>query len=93
MSDRIIVTLTINGQSRSVAVKPNATLKHILREELGLTGTKSGCEVGDCGACTVVMDGKAVASCIVLAAEADGAAEINCGDGFSKGHAFLCSPY
>ena len=68
MSERILVTLTVNGSERAVAVKPNTTLKAVIRDELELTGTKSGCEAGDCGACTVIMNGRAVASCLVLAA-------------------------
>lgn len=62
-----LVTLNINGKDCSIAIKPNATLLDVLREELNLTGTKRGCDVGDCGACTVLIDGKAVNSCLVLA--------------------------
>ncbi len=72
MSERVLVELTVNGTPRCVAVKPNATLKQVIRDELDLTGTKSGCETGDCGACTVIMDGRAVTSCLVLAVEARG---------------------
>jgi len=74
MSDRVLVKLTVNGVERAVAVKPNVTLKTVLRDQLGLTGTKSGCEAGDCGACTVILDGRAVNSCLVLAVQADGRA-------------------
>jgi carbon-monoxide dehydrogenase small subunit len=73
VSDRVLVELTVNGKPRAVAVKPNATLKQLVRDELDLTGTKGGCEAGDCGACTVLMDGRAVTSCLVLAVEAQGA--------------------
>ena len=67
-----IVLLTVNGSPHEVAVKPGATLLDVLRDQLHLTGTKRGCELGDCGACTVLVDGKAVNSCLMLALEADG---------------------
>ena len=67
-----LITLTVNGKSHEVAVAPNETLTDTLRYRLGLTGTKKGCEVGDCGSCTVVMDGKPVNSCLVLAMQAAG---------------------
>jgi 4-hydroxybenzoyl-CoA reductase subunit alpha len=57
---------------RTVAVQPGTTLQRVLRDDLGLTGTKNGCEIGDCGACTVIMDGRPVTACLVLAAEAAG---------------------
>ena len=67
-----LIHLTINDQHYEVAVEPNLTLVDLLRYQLGLTGTKKGCEMGDCGSCTVIMDGKAVNSCLVLALQADG---------------------
>ncbi len=67
-----IINIDVNGNHYEVAIKPNITLLDFLREELKLTGTKKGCELGDCGACTIIMDGKAVNSCLVLAIEADG---------------------
>ncbi len=67
-----IININVNGTDYEVAVKPGTTLLDLLREELRLTGTKKGCELGDCGACTVIMNGKAVNSCLVLAVEADG---------------------
>lgn len=67
------VNLTINGQPRSDEVEPRLLLVHYLREVAGLTGTHVGCESTLCGACTVLLDGKAVKSCTVLAAQADGA--------------------
>ncbi|MFZ4571025.1 MAG: molybdopterin cofactor-binding domain-containing protein [Bacteroidales bacterium] len=67
-----LIELTVNGNHYEVAVKPSATLLDLLREELKLTGTKKGCELGDCGACTVILDGKAVNSCLVLALDAAG---------------------
>jgi len=64
--------LTVNGQLHEVAVNPYRTLVEVLREDLGLTGTKQGCGEGDCGACTVLLDGVAVNSCLVLAVQAEG---------------------
>ena len=69
----INIQFTVNGKNVSLAVPSNKRLLDVLREDLGLTGTKEGCDVGECGACTVVMNGKAVHSCLVLAAQADGA--------------------
>jgi carbon-monoxide dehydrogenase small subunit len=60
----------INGKDYELAVEPNRTLLEVLTEELGLTGTKMGCNEGDCGACTVIVDGRAVCSCLILAIEA-----------------------
>lgn len=83
MSGRILIALTVNGQRREVGIKPNTTLQQLIRNEFGLTGTKSGCEAGDCGVCTVIMNGRAVASCLVLAAKADGA-DIQTIEGLSR---------
>jgi len=66
------IQLTVNGQSVDAAVEPNRTLLQFLREDLGLTGTKHGCGLGDCGACTVILDGQAVNSCLVLAIHVNG---------------------
>lgn len=66
------LNLTVNGIAHELTVKPWATLLEVLREDLGLTGTKEGCGLGECGACTVIMDGKTVNSCLTLAVEADG---------------------
>ena len=66
-----ILRMKINGKAVEVAVKPTWTLLRVLREELRLTGTKKGCEQGDCGACTVIMDGKAVNACLILALQAE----------------------
>ena len=68
------IQLTINGEPVEAAVSTNQTLVQFLREDMGLTGTKHGCGLGDCGACTVLMDGKAVNSCLVLAIQANGTA-------------------
>jgi len=66
------ITLTVNGDAVRVAVAPERTLVEVLRYDLGLTGTKQGCDEGDCGACSVLLDGRQVLSCITLAVEADG---------------------
>jgi len=67
-----MIKLEVNGEQYEVDVKPYWTLLYVLREKLGLKGTKNGCGEGDCGACTVIMDGKSVHSCLVLAVQADG---------------------
>lgn len=67
------ITLSVNGETYEVAVVPYRSLLDVLRNDLGLTGTKKGCDVGDCGACTVIMDGKPVNACLVLGVEAKGA--------------------
>ena len=67
------IRVTINGVEQSSDVEPRLLLVHYLRDTLGLTGTHVGCDTGQCGACTVLMDGEAVKSCMVLAAQADGA--------------------
>ncbi|MDN5312061.1 MAG: aerobic carbon-monoxide dehydrogenase small subunit [Thermoanaerobacteraceae bacterium] len=77
------ITLSVNGESYSVNVEENRTLLSVLREELALTGTKEGCGAGECGACTVLFDGKAVNSCLVLAVETDGH-EITTIEGLAK---------
>jgi carbon-monoxide dehydrogenase small subunit len=66
------VRLTVNGAEHAALVKANTTLLDLLREEFDYTGTKKGCELGDCGACTVLLEGRPVTSCLVLAVEADG---------------------
>jgi len=66
------IRLRINGLAHELEVKPWATLLDTLREDLGLTGTKEGCGQGECGACTVLMDGKPVNACLILAMEAEG---------------------
>ena len=66
------IRLRVNGRAYKVKVEPKRTLLHVIREDLKLTGTKSGCERGECGACTVLLDGLAVNSCLLPAMEADG---------------------
>ncbi len=79
-----VISLVVNGDRRSAAVAPNVSLLRVLREHLGLTGAKCGCEVGDCGSCTVIMNGLPVKSCLVLGVAADGA-EIETIEGLARG--------
>jgi carbon-monoxide dehydrogenase small subunit len=72
MTTRLPIELSVNGRRRSVEVAPHHTLLEVLRDDLELTGTKECCLVGECGACTVRLDGRIVDSCLVLAVEADG---------------------
>ena len=68
----MMVQLKVNGELRSAECPPETTLLKFLREQLNLTGAKLGCDVGDCGTCTVIVDGESVNSCLMLAARADG---------------------
>ena len=67
-----VISFNLNGEDIQVLAEPNRTLLDLLRDDLGLTGTKKGCEAGECGACTVMLDGRPVNSCITLAAEVEG---------------------
>ncbi len=67
-----LIRMTVNGREREVHVDPWRSLLYVLREDLGLTGVKYGCEAGECGACTVLLDGEPVVSCVALGADADG---------------------
>ena len=69
---RVAVSLRLNGRERTFAVAPGRRLLDLLREDAGLTGTKEGCGAGECGACVVLLDGRPVTSCLVLAASVDG---------------------
>jgi xanthine dehydrogenase YagT iron-sulfur-binding subunit len=71
--EKMTVTLTVNGVARELALAPWVTLLDALRDRLGLTGTKKGCDHGQCGACTVLLDGRRVVSCLTLAVMQDGA--------------------
>jgi aerobic-type carbon monoxide dehydrogenase small subunit (CoxS/CutS family) len=83
IQEAIHVTVTINGTERSLDVAPYHTLLQVLRDDLGLTGTKECCSQGECGSCTVILNGQAVNSCIVLAVEADGG-EVTTVEGLSQ---------
>ena len=78
------VRLSINGETVEVAFAPHKTLLEVLREDLGLTGTKHGCELGECGACAVLIDGQSMLSCLVLGLEAEGR-EITTIEGMAEG--------
>jgi carbon-monoxide dehydrogenase small subunit len=80
------IQMTVNEEDYDLLVHPNKTLLDLLRYDLGLTGTKQGCDEGDCGACTVIVDGKVVTACLVLAVEMDGAT-ITTIEGLHKGDA------
>ncbi len=84
MVERKEVTFTVNGRQYALDIKVNRALLDVLRDDLGLTGTKEGCGTGDCGACTVLLDGKSVNSCLVLAVEIDGR-EIATVEGLARG--------
>ncbi|MBC8185651.1 (2Fe-2S)-binding protein [candidate division KSB1 bacterium] len=77
------IKFKLNGKEVNVETKPNRRLLDLLREDLGLTGTKEGCSIGECGACTVLLNGKAVNSCLILAPQANGA-EIETVEGLEK---------
>ena len=79
-----IITLTVNKEIYEIAVAPNRTLTQALREDLNVLGTKEGCGIGDCGACTVILDGRPVNSCLILAVQANGS-EITTIEGVANG--------
>jgi carbon-monoxide dehydrogenase small subunit len=78
------INFLVNGESHELFVEPHQTLVDIIRNELGLTGTKKGCGSGDCGSCTIILDGKLVNSCLILGVEAEGS-EILTIEGLSQG--------
>jgi len=84
VSRKQLIKVRVNGELRKIPVEPRATLLEVIREDLGLTGTKEGCSTGDCGACTVLIDGKPMVSCLTLAIEVDGR-EIVTIEGLSRG--------
>jgi len=86
MGSKHRIQITVNEEEYDLLVHPNKTLLDLLRYDLGLTGTKEGCDEGDCGACTVIVNGKVVTACLVLAVEADGAT-ITTIEGLHKGDA------
>jgi len=84
VGSREVLRLSVNGQNRELLVKPYATLMEVLREDLRLTGTKHGCEAGECGACTVLIDDVPMLSCLVLPAQAEGT-EVTTIEGVAQG--------
>ena len=84
MTDTVHIEVTVNGRQRALDMAVHHTLLDALRDDLRLTGTKECCLVGECGACTVIVDGRTVDSCLVLAVEADGA-EITTVEGLAPG--------
>ena len=81
---KLHITTSINGEAVEYLCEPQETLLDVLRENLGMTGTKEGCATGDCGACSVLVDGRLVCSCLVLAAEAGGS-EVTTIEGIAGG--------
>lgn len=79
-----IITIPINGEKHRIAVSDNRTLLEVLREDLAMTGTKHGCDLGECGTCTVLLDGQPVLSCVTLARQVDGR-EVTTIEGLSDG--------
>jgi carbon-monoxide dehydrogenase small subunit len=79
-----LITLFVNNKEYEIAVAPNETLARVLREDLNLLGTKEGCGIGDCGACTVILDGRPVNSCLVLAVQANGS-QVSTIEGVAEG--------
>lgn len=82
--EKKMLSLTVNGELYQHTIKPNLTLLDFIRDELRLTGTKKGCETGDCGSCTVILDGELVNSCLLLAMEANGKSVLTI-EGLAKG--------
>lgn len=97
-TDLIQADLTINNEKRAVVFRPSDTLAHVIREQAGLTGTKLSCENGDCGGCTVQLDGIPVKSCLILAVEAmdadittiEGINHQRLKEAFTEHHGFQC---
>jgi aerobic-type carbon monoxide dehydrogenase small subunit (CoxS/CutS family) len=78
------ISLTLNGEAAEVAFAPHKTLLEVLREDLALTGTKHGCELGECGTCTVLVDGRSILSCLMLGLDAEGR-EVTTIEGMAEG--------
>ena len=72
MNQKVHISFTLNGERAEVAFAPHKTLLEVLREDLGLTGTKHGCELGECGTCTVLVDGRPILSCLMLGLDTEG---------------------
>lgn len=84
MTDRVGITLRLNGEDHQVRIEPRVTLADAIRDQAGLTGTHIGCEHGVCGACTVIVDGQPVRSCLMFAVQAEGA-DIRTVEGLKQG--------
>src|SRR5262252_7899156 len=82
--ERIVLTLDVNGERRDMLVPSHKTLLEVLREDMGLTGTKHGCELGECGTCTVLVDGRSILSCLYLGLDAEGR-EVTTIEGMAEG--------
>jgi aerobic-type carbon monoxide dehydrogenase small subunit (CoxS/CutS family) len=78
------ISFTLNGETAEVAFAPHKTLLEVLREDLALTGTKHGCELGECGTCTILVDGRAILSCLMLGLDAEGR-EVETIEGMARG--------
>ena len=85
MTDKMDINLTVNGRSHAVSVAPRKTLADVIREDCGQTGTHLGCEHGICGACTVIVDGAPIRSCLMFGVQADGS-EIRTVEGLANGN-------
>ncbi len=85
MSETIRINIVLNGEERSFAIPPCRRLLDLIRDDAGLTGTKEGCGAGECGACVVLMDGKPVPSCLILAGACDGS-EVTTVEGLAGNH-------
>ena len=84
MNQKAHISFTLNGEAAEVAFAPHKTLLEVLREDLGLTGTKHGCELGECGTCTVLIDGRSILSCLFLGLDAEGR-EVTSIEGMAEG--------
>jgi carbon-monoxide dehydrogenase small subunit len=84
MNQKVHISFTLNGEPAEVAFAPHKTLLEVLREDLGLTGTKHGCELGECGTCTVLVDGRSILSCLMLGLDAQGR-EVTTIEGMAEG--------
>jgi carbon-monoxide dehydrogenase small subunit len=84
MKQKAHITFKLNGEQTEVAFAPHKTLLEVLREDLNLTGTKHGCELGECGTCTVLVDGRSILSCLMLGLEAEGR-EVKTIEGMAEG--------
>src|SRR5437868_15487492 len=83
MNQKSHISFSLNGETAEVAFAPHKTLLEVLREDLGLTGTKHGCELGECGTCTVLVDGRSILSCLMLGLDAEGR-EVTTIEGMAK---------